>query len=95
LHLSKGNGKGNNLPDNQVDPVPLPAREEEVEAGRWRAYGSDELMTRDKATLDIFGIKDESLADSDNLPSTGGDRVGDRRGPGCGAGAVPVDGGRS
>jgi type I restriction enzyme M protein len=30
--------------------------------------GYDELVARDKASLDIFWLKDESLADSDNLP---------------------------
>ncbi|PKO71605.1 MAG: DNA methyltransferase [Betaproteobacteria bacterium HGW-Betaproteobacteria-14] len=37
--------------------------------GRWRAYDYDELIARDKASLDIFWLKDESLADSDNLPA--------------------------
>ncbi|MFN7640937.1 MAG: class I SAM-dependent DNA methyltransferase, partial [bacterium] len=36
--------------------------------GRWRVYSNDELVARDKASLDIFWLKDESLADSDNLP---------------------------
>ncbi|HRP29152.1 MAG TPA: N-6 DNA methylase, partial [Burkholderiaceae bacterium] len=36
--------------------------------GRWRVYDHDELVARDKASLDIFWLKDESLADSDNLP---------------------------
>lgn len=36
--------------------------------GRWRAYTYDELTARDKTSLDIFWLKDESLADSDNLP---------------------------
>ncbi|MCA3134299.1 MAG: N-6 DNA methylase, partial [Rhodocyclaceae bacterium] len=36
--------------------------------GRWRVYEYDELIARDKASLDIFWLKDESLADSDNLP---------------------------
>jgi type I restriction enzyme M protein len=36
--------------------------------GRWRAYDYEALMARDKASLDIFWLKDESLADSDNLP---------------------------
>lgn len=36
--------------------------------GRWRAYSYDELVARDKASLDIFWLKDESLADSDKLP---------------------------
>jgi type I restriction enzyme M protein len=36
--------------------------------GRWRAYDYAELIARDKASLDIFWLKDDSLADSDNLP---------------------------
>jgi type I restriction enzyme M protein len=39
--------------------------------GRWRAYSYDELVARDKTSLDIFWLKDESLADSDNLPPPG------------------------
>jgi type I restriction enzyme M protein len=37
--------------------------------GRWRAFGIDELLARDKVRLDIFWVKDESLEDSANLPS--------------------------
>jgi type I restriction enzyme M protein len=37
--------------------------------GRWRAYAYDELIARDKASLDIFWLKDESLEDSENLPA--------------------------
>ncbi|MBU3739948.1 MAG: SAM-dependent DNA methyltransferase, partial [Rhodoferax sp.] len=37
--------------------------------GRWRAYGYDDLVARDKTSLDIFWLKDDSLADSDNLPA--------------------------
>ena len=37
--------------------------------GRWRVYDYDELVARDKAGLDIFWLRDESLADSDNLPT--------------------------
>ncbi len=36
--------------------------------GRWRAYDYAELAARDKASLDIFWLRDEALADSDNLP---------------------------
>ncbi len=36
--------------------------------GRWRAYGYDDLMKRDKANLDIFWLKDKSLEDGDDLP---------------------------
>jgi type I restriction enzyme M protein len=37
-------------------------------AGRWRVYDYEELIARDKASLDIFWLKDDSLADTDNLP---------------------------
>ena len=40
----------------------------EAPEGRWRAYEYDELVARDKASLDIFWLRDDSLADSDNLP---------------------------
>ena len=36
--------------------------------GRWRAYDYEELINRDKASLDIFWLRDESLEESDNLP---------------------------
>jgi type I restriction enzyme M protein len=37
--------------------------------GRWHAYVYDELIARDKASLDIFWLKDDSLEDSANLPN--------------------------
>ncbi|WP_292210070.1 class I SAM-dependent DNA methyltransferase [Butyrivibrio sp.] len=37
--------------------------------GRWRKYKIDDILERDKTSLDIFWIKDKSLADLDNLPS--------------------------
>jgi type I restriction enzyme M protein len=37
-------------------------------AGRWRKFSYDELMARDKASLDIFWLKDKSLTDLENLP---------------------------
>jgi type I restriction enzyme M protein len=36
--------------------------------GRWRAYDYEALMARDKASLDLSWLKDDSLEDSDNLP---------------------------
>ena len=36
--------------------------------GRWRAYSYDELIKRDKASLDIFWLRDEGLSESENLP---------------------------
>jgi type I restriction enzyme M protein len=35
--------------------------------GRWRPYGYEDLIQRDKVSLDIFWLKDESLEDSANL----------------------------
>ncbi len=39
------------------------------EKGRWRAYDYKDLIARDKASLDIFWLRDDSLSDSDDLPS--------------------------
>ncbi|OQP65863.1 DNA methyltransferase [Niastella vici] len=36
--------------------------------GRWRKFSYDEIISRDKTSLDITWIKDKSLADLDNLP---------------------------
>jgi hypothetical protein len=40
----------------------------ETPEGHWRVYECDELIARNKASLDIFWLKDDSVADSDNLP---------------------------
>jgi len=39
--------------------------------GRWRAFDYNELINRDKASLDIFWLKDESLEETENLPEPG------------------------
>jgi len=36
--------------------------------GRWRRFTYEEIIARDKTSLDIFWIKDKSIADLDNLP---------------------------
>ena len=36
--------------------------------GRWRKFSYEEIIARDKTNLDIFWLKDKSLADLDNLP---------------------------
>lgn len=36
--------------------------------GRWRKYSYEQVIARDKTSLDIFWLKDKSLADLDNLP---------------------------
>jgi type I restriction enzyme M protein len=37
--------------------------------GRWRCYDYDEILKRDKLSLDLFWIKDKSLTDTDALPA--------------------------
>jgi len=44
-------------------------RHERVESDRCHPFAYDDLVKRDKANLDIFWLKDESLEDSANLPS--------------------------
>jgi type I restriction enzyme M protein len=44
-------------------------RHQREENERFRAFSCDGLVKRDKASLDIFWLKDESLEDSDNLPA--------------------------
>ncbi len=41
---------------------------EENSEGRWRKFSYEEILSRDKTNLDIFWLKDKSLADLDNLP---------------------------
>jgi type I restriction enzyme M protein len=36
--------------------------------GRWRKFNYEQIIARDKTSLDIFWLKDKSLADLDNLP---------------------------
>ena len=42
---------------------------EENPDGRFRRFDVQDILSRDKTSLDIFWIKDKSLADLDNLPS--------------------------
>ena len=41
---------------------------EESPAGRWRDFDYQDLVARDKCSLDLFWLKDESLLDADSLP---------------------------
>jgi type I restriction enzyme M protein len=36
--------------------------------GRWRCYDYEDLLKRDKLSLDLFWIRDDSLEDSASLP---------------------------
>lgn len=41
---------------------------DENPGGRWRSYTYDEILKRDKLSLDLFWIKDQSLTDTESLP---------------------------
>jgi len=45
-----------------------PTWSEDTPDGRWRKFTYEELIARDKTSLDIFWLKDDSLTDLDNLP---------------------------
>lgn len=53
-------------PANRFDRTPTWSAENTE--GRWRGHEVGELLARDKASLDIFWLRDDTLADSDNLP---------------------------
>lgn len=53
-------------PDNRHERKELWS--EENPDGRFRKYTYKQIVERDKTSLDIFWIKDKSLADLDNLP---------------------------
>jgi type I restriction enzyme M protein len=42
---------------------------ERTPLGRFRGYSYDELVSRDKCSLDVFWLKDESMENTDNLPA--------------------------
>jgi type I restriction enzyme M protein len=52
-------------PENREDRAPTWS--EDNPDGRWRAYDYEELVARDKANLDIFWLRDESLDDDASL----------------------------
>ena len=41
---------------------------EKTPDGRWRCYEYDDLIKRDKASLDLFWLRDKELEDSQDLP---------------------------
>jgi len=50
-----------------VDRYNADNRQNREETERFRAFGYQELVSRDKANLDIFWLKDESLEGSEDL----------------------------
>ncbi|MXW50254.1 MAG: SAM-dependent DNA methyltransferase [Gammaproteobacteria bacterium] len=45
-----------------------PTWSEDTPDGRWRAYSREELLQRDRASLDVFWLKDASMTDLESLP---------------------------
>ena len=54
-------------PDNRHKRNPTWDAEKSPD-GRWRSYCYEEIVARDKTSLDLFWLKDKSLTDLDNLP---------------------------
>ena len=55
---------GNNAPGGRVPPNRFDRKESE----RFKCFDYEELIKRDKANLNIFWLKDDSLEDSASLP---------------------------
>lgn len=56
-------------PTNRHDRAPTWSQE--TPEGRWRRYTYEELLQRDKVSLDLFWLRDDSLEDSASLPEPG------------------------
>jgi len=68
------------LPSGEIEDAPSeidlpvqivsrpPDQNERKETERFKSFAYQHLMARDKASLDIFWLRDESLEDTDNLP---------------------------
>ncbi len=54
-------------PENRHQRKPTWSEKKNPE-GRWRGFTYEEIVARDKCSLDIFWLKDESLEDSSKLP---------------------------
>lgn len=52
-----------------IDAYSAGDRRKRRESERFRSFPYDQLLQRDKASLDVFWLRDESLEDTDNLPA--------------------------
>jgi len=57
------------LEDKAAEQRRPTSRHNRVETERFKSFGYDDLMKRDKVNLDIFWLKDEALEESANLPA--------------------------
>ena len=51
-----------------IDSYKAESRGKRVESERFKRFAYDELMQRDKVSLDLIWLRDDSLEDMDNLP---------------------------
>ena len=56
------------LPPGEPPPAQADVGREKNPEGRWRVFTYEEIVARDKCSLDIFWLKDETLEDSAKLP---------------------------
>lgn len=54
-------------PEDRHDRSPT-RHEEESPDSRWRSHTHEEILARNKASLDLFWLRDESIENSANLP---------------------------
>ena len=66
-------------------------RHKRKETARFKVFSYEELKKRDKFSLDIFWLKDDSLEDSASLPDPDVAGRGDRRRFASGAGRIRAD----
>lgn len=66
-------------------------RHKREETERFRAFSYEELVSRDKANLDIFWLRDKSLEGSEDLQPPLCDSGGDRGEPASSIGTVQRD----
>jgi type I restriction enzyme M protein len=67
-HTLKTNPLKKEDPDGFVEAYQPANRNKRKESERFRKFSYDEILARDKTSLDIFWLKDDTLADLDNLP---------------------------
>jgi type I restriction enzyme M protein len=55
------------------------SRRDRIESEHFKRFGYDELVQRDKVSLDLIWLRDDSLEDMDNLPPPQNRRARPRR----------------
>ncbi len=64
----QASAKGGKVPEGKAADASARRPYPRKETDRFKKFTYDEIVARDKANLDIFWLKDESLEDTENLP---------------------------